>query len=361
MRLSKSVALPLVLFASSLMAVSVPNGLDLIFKNVEPGQRFHPFWPPVSGQQILGTVIVAKNPGKPQAFFQTIDSPSYRNPAYTKQFIVGSLPLDAPDLTSEKQISAGVAFSQLDAIGKAISSASSSQGLQGNSGASAPSCQPAAQNSGAGSSDKTTTPAASGTNPPSSGEPSKTSASAGGSGGQKTTSGTASGSKNSGTSSQSGGSTATQKVTGIDFCRFTNATSKVTGLKVIYYDLPTLDDINANHALTPSAEQLISKGAKGWIIHRALVIDSIEYSLTSNSAIDAGFFAKLVAWLPTVSVGYKNQNTVTLKTTSPLTIGYKLWQRGLGVEGKEILTREDLPKLGIGDDQIDTFLFKSKK
>ncbi len=358
MRHSKSAVLLLVLFVSSLMAVSVPSGLDLIFKNVEPGQRFHPFWPPVSGHQILGTVVVAKNPSKPQAFFQTIDSPSYRNPAYTKDFIVGTLPLDAPDLTSEKEISAGIAFSQLDSIGKAISAASSTQSLQGNSGTAAPSCQPSAQSSGSDSSGQTTTPAVSGATSPN--PAGKGNATTGGSGSQNQTAGNESGSKNTATPAQAS-STTTQKVTGLDFCRFTTATSKVTGLKVIYYDLPTLDDINSNHALTSSAEQLVSKGAKGWIIHRALVVDSIEYTLTSKGAIDAGFFAKLVAWLPTVSVGYKNQKTVTLKTTSPLTIGYKLWQRGVGVEGKEILTREDLPKLGVGDDAIDALLFKPKK
>jgi hypothetical protein len=377
MRPTKSIALLLVFFASNSMAGSVPNGLELIFKNVESGQRFHPFWPPVSGHQILGTVVIAKNPGRPQAFFQTIDSPSYRNPAYTKEFIVGALRLDAPDLTSERRISAGVAFSQLDLIGKAISSTSSPQSLQGNSGASAPTCPTtAAAKSGSGSSGQTTTQAASGTNPPSNGRPTVANAVAGALGGQAAA---------SGTSSPSGGSAA-QKVTGVEFCRFTSATSKVTGLKVIYYDLPTLNDINANNepapglndivpsgvrgnapnannALTPAAERLLSRGAKGWIIHRALVVDSIEYTLTSNSAIDAGFFAKLVAWLPTVAVGYRNQNTVTLKTTSPLTIGYKLWQRGAGVEGKAIRTirtstKEDLPGLEIGDDAIDELLFK---
>jgi len=350
MRINKCFVVLIVIIGSSLMAVSVPNGLDLIFKNVEPGQRFHPFWPPVSGQQVLGTVVIAKNPGKPQAFFQTIDSPSYRNPSYTKPFIVGTLPLDAPDLTSEKQISAAVAFSQLDSIGKVLSSSNHTGSLQGNEGAAAPSCQGTASNQPATTSSQTA-------------HPSKTSSSS-----TEKTKGASVASdtqKPAGRVASQGATSASppsaQKVTGADFCRFTNATSKVTGLKIVYYDLPTLDDINANDALTPTAEQLISKGAKGWIIHRVLVVDSIEYTLTSKGAIDASFFARLVAWIPTVAVGYKNQNTVTLKSTSPLTIGYKLWQRGLGVEGKDILTKDDLPKLGIGDDAIEALLFKRKR
>jgi hypothetical protein len=361
MKLSRAFLVLSVFCVSTLLAVSVPSGLELIFKNVESGQRFHPFWPPVSGHQVLGTVVVAKNPGKPQAFFQTIDSPSYRNPSYTKAFIVGTLPLDTPDLTSEKQISAAVAFSQLDSIGKALASSSNAQSLQGNTGAAAPSCPGTAQNPEPAPAPSSQTVSSS---TPGSSSPAKAHGAkdvAGNSGGQKPASGTGTTSQGSTAPSQSGSSAAAQKITGIDFCRFTNATSKITGLEVMYYDLPTLDDINSNHALTPSAEKLISKGAKGWIIHRVLVVDSIEYTLTSNTTIDAGFFAKLVAWLPTVSAGYKNQNTVTLKTTSPLTIGYKLWQLGLGVEGKEILTKDDLPKLGIGDDAIESLLFNTKK
>lgn len=359
MRFSKYAGLLCLFLASGLLAVSIPSGLEVIFKNVEPGQRFHPFWPPVSGHQILGTVVIAKNPGKPKAYFQTIDSPSYRNPAYTKEFIVGTMSLDAPDLTSEKQISAGVAFSQLDAIGKAISAASSAQSLQGNSRTSMPTCKPGDQSSADSSAHAGSSPASNSATTPK-GAAVKGGTAGGSSGSQTSTGGNTTNSTSAGSQGQEGGS-ANQKVTGFDFCRFTNAASKVTGLKVIYYDLPTLDDINSNHALTPMAEQRIAKGSNGWIIHRALVIDSIEYTLTSDKAIDAGFFAKLVAWLPTVSVGYKTQNTVTLKTTSPLTIGYKLWQRGLGVEGKELLTAEDLPKLGIGADEINTLLSKGTR
>jgi len=338
------------LFLSLALAGSVPSGMELIFKNVEPGQRFHPFWPPVSGKQILGTVVIAKNPGKPQAYFQTIDSPSYRNPTYTKAFVMGELPLNAPDLTSEKQISADVAFSQLDSIGKALSKTASSDSLQGNASAPTVSCQSATPKTGNSGGTTTPAPASNASGVKTDGKKNATSTATAG----KSDSSGAGNSPAAGNTGQS--NAGNSKPTGVDFCRFTNATSKVTGLKVVYYDLPVLNDLTTGMALLPSAQQLIKKGSSGWIIHRALVIDSIEYSLTANAALDAGFFAKLVAWLPTISVGYKSQTTVTLKTTSPLTIGYKLWQPGLGVEGKAVMDRDDLPKLGLGSDAIDTLL-----
>ncbi len=49
------------------------------------------------------------------------------------------------------------------------------------------------------------------------------------------------------------------------------------------------------------------------------------------------------------------------QATSSLTIGYNRWQSGLGLEGKEILTTEDLAKLGIGEKEIDARLYKAKE
>jgi len=315
------VALSLVSFGGS-----IPKGMEPIFDKVEPGKKFHPLWPPISGQQVLGTVVVARSPDKPQAFFQTINSPSYRNPTYTKDFIVGQLPFSAADLTQERNVDVGVGFAELDGIAAALKNGAQAANLVGNAPQAAPaSTQPSSTNEKKGGS----------TTQPEKKDDSK---------------------KDDAKKDDAKKSTpSTNKITGVDFQKFSSATVKATGLKVIYYDLPTILAIEKEHALTPGAEQILSQAQKGWIIHRALVVDSLEYSFTSNSTIDAGFFAKLVAWIPTVSTTFKNSKTVTLKTTSPLTIGYKLWRPGVGPEGLATASTK-VDALGVDITGIDRIL-----
>jgi hypothetical protein len=301
---------------------SIPKGLEPVFKNVEPGKRFHPFWPPVSGQGILGTIVVADKPGKPKAFFRTIDSPTYRNPGYQKEFQTGEIDYAVPDLSQQKTIGADVAFAQLDAIASALKSGPNGQNLTGTGQSSTGCSSSSGSTSGQGSQ------STSSNNP------------SGGTGNQDQQPNTNSNSCN---------------VTGVDFNRFTNATVKVSGVKVIYYDLPTMSDIASNHALTDAAERILSKSQHGWFIHRVLVASSIEYTLVSNTKLDAGFFDKLISWIPTVSVSYNNDKTITLKTTSPLTLGYKLYQMGMGDDfSGQAVEVVDLSAAGIDASKIDS-------
>jgi len=303
------------------LAANLPTGMDAFINGVETGKKFHPFWPPASGSQIVGTVVIASKPNKPEAFFQTINSPNYRNSAYTKDFIIGEFAYTAPELKQEKTIGVGVAFSTLDDISKSLTPAKAA--APGGTATVEP--QPASLL--ATSTEATSSDAKKG----------DTSA------------------KDSKDAGKKASAEEEKKVTGVDFSKFKTATVKATGLKAVFYDLPTLIDIEKNHALQPAAEQLLTPAGKGWIISRTLVVDSLEYTLTANTKIDAGLFAKLVAWMPTVSVKYKNDTTVVLKTSAPITIGYKLWRPGAGVQGQAIeKTRAE--DLGLDSKAIDAIL-----
>src|SRR5258708_4430187 len=110
-------ALIFALAASPLVGGNIPNGLGPIFKGIEPGKPFHPIWPPIVGQTLVGTVVVAKDVKKPEAYFGSIEG--FRSPSYTGQFKIDQLGYVAPNLTQSHDIEIAAAFTQLDAIASA--------------------------------------------------------------------------------------------------------------------------------------------------------------------------------------------------------------------------------------------------
>jgi hypothetical protein len=116
-------------------------------------------------------------------------------------------------------------------------------------------------------------------------------------------------------------------------------------------------DAGPNGALSQAGRDALSQTENGWIISRCLVADSITYELTSNTAIDGGFFAKLLSWLPTASVRYKNDHTVTISTTSPVVLGYKLWRPGTSLVSSSV-QHDDFSK---DADEIDTIFAGTAK
>jgi hypothetical protein len=125
---------------------------------------------------------------------------------------------------------------------------------------------------------------------------------------------------------------------------------------VEYYTYRTLLDINSNTAVNAVGQAWLTPANKGFVIHRALRLDGVEYTLDSNTDIKAGFFAKLVAWLPGVSVRYKTAKTLVLKATSPVYIGYKVWRPGVGITGAAQPEDVDLSTVGFDADEIEKLL-----
>lgn len=316
--------------ATFVWAADAPQGLDPIFKGVESGKKFHPLWPPVAGQSAVGIIIEAKNPKEPRAFFESIESPRFRSPNFNGLFEMGEVSY-APqiDLTKERTIDVKTAFAQLDAIASAIKSAGATDAKPAADTKPAADAKPAAD----------TKPAAD----------AKLSTSAGASASSTTK------------PSAAQGDIAARTDTGVDFSSFVDATVKVGGLKVKFYTIGTLQDIAKQRALSSDGFDLISdKNSKLWIIHRALSADTLEYNLTSKTDINAGFFAQLVKWLPTFSLRYKNNRTIVINSTSPLTIGYKLWrpdQQGFAGAAAEDVAMENL---GIDDVEISKIFAQAK-
>jgi hypothetical protein len=122
---------------------------------------------------------------------------------------------------------------------------------------------------------------------------------------------------------------------------------------VEYYTLTTLEDLGpSGRALSPRGRGVLTPDQPGWIIHRALRLDGLQYELTTNTIVDVGFFAKLVSWLPSVSVHYVNERTVKLVATQPVYIGYKLWRPGTAPAGAAI-ENVDIHTLGLGEEEIE--------
>ena len=298
---------------ASLLALNPPSGLEPVFKGVEPGKKFHPLWPPIAGQSALGILVEAKNPKEPMAFFESIESPTYRNPNFNGLFEAGEISYAQQiDLTRERTIDVKTAFSQLDAIaasGKAPPAAEDKPAAAKGNGDKAPAEKPA--------------PAAGG--PKAAVEP----------------------------KAEDAGRTST----GIDISNFSNATVKVNGLKVTFYTLGTLMGIRDKNIVSPKGfDLLVGKNNPMWFIHRTLSVDSLEYNLTAKSDINTGFFAQLVQWLPTFSLRYKNNRTIVINSSAPLTIGYKLWRpdlQGFGGANADDVALEDL---GLADAEIDKIL-----
>lgn len=279
-------------------AGSYPDGLAPIFKGIEKGKRFHAFWPPMVGQTAVGTLIQAKKPDDVQATFESIESPAFRNAQYNDAFEIGEVEYTAPEYTSARAIDVKVAFSQLDAVSERLRQAQPAP--------------PAATAPAANAVPAQSEQEAAATPPPAK----------------------------------------FSQATGLGVSSVADASVKVGRIVVEYYTLKTLFAIKDGRATNAIGSSLLQSDNKGWVIHRALRFDGLEYTLRSTKDIDAGFFAKVTAWLPGVSVRYYNAKTVTLKMTAPLYVGYKLWRPDIAFAGAAV-DEVDVHTLGIGADEID--------
>jgi hypothetical protein len=322
-------------------AYGATDCLKDIYNGVESGKKFHPLWPFISGAQTVGTVVIATDPKKPQAYFGSIDAPDYRAIGGTA-FPVMTIPFTTPTTcTSASSIGANVAFSQLDALSKTLTQGAKSQSLTATN----------SQVTGTQSQGSNATPGGS-TSGNASGAAQPSTAAAGGTG------------TNSNPSMTQVQSDTYLNSTGVDFSHITGATLKITGLTVQFYNLPVLTNLNtaatgaANSVLNPTGVQTLSD-KQTWIISRALTAATVEYTLTSSIDINASFLAQLISWLPGVKFKYANARTVTLTTTSPVTIGYKLWHPGTGFAGA---ATSPCSQHGceIGGDDIDKDVFQQQ-
>jgi hypothetical protein len=276
-------------------SIAFADCLSDIYKGVENGQKFHPLWPFISGLNTVGTVVIAKTPKKPEAYFGSIDAPDYR-PIGAAAFSVKQVAFTTPTTCSTaSNIGADVAFSQLDALSKNLSQGAKAQSLTGTqSQATSSSTQNGQANSQGGSP----------------------------------------------TSTDSSNPTATvqndtyRSTTGVDFSHIKAATLKITGLTIQYYDLPVLQQLNSGAALNPGGKALFA--GHGWIISRSLTAATVEYTLTSDTDIHASWLASLISWLPGMKFKYASARSITLTTTSPVTIGYKLWAPGTSFAGAAV-------------------------
>ncbi len=275
---SKAACLALLLCTVFPARAGAPSGFDDIFKGIEPGKRFHPLWPPVTGQSILGLMVEAKKPASAEAIFETIESPTFGNSQ--GQFKIGFVDYAAPELTQDKNVGVDATFSQLDAIASQLNKSAS-------------------KNSNAGASNQS-----------------------------KRTS------------------------TGIDYSIVNNATRKASNIRVEYYTLGTLQSITDGSLVNAKGRSFLSDQQHGWLVHRALRIDGLEYTLTSDRDFDAGFFAALIKWIPGVSVNWKNKKTIKLTAHVPVYVGYKLWRPGQDVKGAAA-EDVDVMQVGIGDKEIE--------
>ena len=123
-------------------------------------------------------------------------------------------------------------------------------------------------------------------------------------------------------------------------------------MRAEYYKLDTLEDIRAGKALNDFTNGLLTPAGGYWFMHRILVVDTLEYSLTGSTSFGAALVDALTAWLPTFGVSYNGQRTITLKSTQPLTIGYKLWRPAVGLQGASVGAEVGLDVLGLGDKEI---------
>jgi hypothetical protein len=330
-RTSRGIALLLVLCVYA-QASDIPKGLEIIFKNVEKGKPYHPYWPPLLGDNLVGSIVIASKPGKPEAMFETIESPDFRNPHFTGQFQVNSYAIQGGEFGKTSSIGVDVSFSNLDSMANGMKQGPKSSSFVANGTAATAGSTGAASQSG---------------NPGSSKQPQSGAPNA--SGGATTTSST----------DQTPAVDDKQRtVTGVDFSRFSKATVSIPKLHVSYYTLETLramEDTSLNGALSKNGRDTLSDIGKGWIVSRSLIADSMTYELTSDSAVDGGFFVKLLAWLPTATIRYKNATTISITTTSPVVLGYKLWRPGSGIQSSSV-TNDNLANLSEDSSAIDHIL-----
>jgi hypothetical protein len=279
-----------------------------LLKGDEPGKPFHLLYPFfIGGENVLGTIVIAKDPGKPQAIFETIDSVDYRNPNSTINLETGDHPLAGANTTTSKNIGAALVFAQLDAILNGAKNAPASGSLL------AKVCTPP------------TTQGNGSPNTSSSATADTASSSAAGQG-------AGSGASKTGDSCNQSSMTST----GIDFSRFTGGTVNVSKAHILFYKNATLNKLESqsdNAPLNTLGKQTLSKAKNGWIISQVVVADSLSYDLITNTDIEAGFFAHALAWLPTLSVKFVDKHTVRVTSNVPVVVGYKLWRPGGNVIG----------------------------
>jgi hypothetical protein len=300
------------------LAVDTPGGFkDLL--QVEKGAPFHPLFPFfVGGSNYVGVIVIAHNPNKPEAFFENIDSPGYLNPDSVGQLSVENHDILGGKYSQTHNIGAAMAFAQLDRIGQAAKSPPNATNLL------AKTCEPSntkeiatALPDKSASSTPTPTPAST---PPGGKAP-----------------GTSSSSRNSENCQQS-----TMTSTGIDISKFSGATVTISKAHLAYYPLQTLTRLqnSSNGPLSALGKQVFIDDPDAWIVSRIVIVDSVTYDLTSTTDLDAGLFAKLTAWLPTISAKYKSRNTVSVTSQVPIVVGYKLWRPFSKVVGSSV----DTPK-----------------
>jgi hypothetical protein len=319
-----------VCLVAPMSGASYPSGLEVIFRGIEPGKKFYPAWPPMVGQSTIGIMIQAKDPSKPQGLFESIESGTFRNPQYKGTFETGTNEYLAPEYTSERNIGVTVAFSQLEAIAEQLNKKSPAVSVP-TGGTSAP--QSGAQQG----TPQPSAPALISPQAPTQASNAKPDRS---------------GSNTAATAAQQA-DTKDNKVTGVDFQKLSKVSLKPGKVVVEYYTYGTLLDINGNNAINAVGQAWLTPANKGFVIHRVLRLDNVEYTLDSTNDIEAGFFAKVVAWLPGVSVRYKNTKTLVLKSSAPIYIGYKLWRPGIGIQGAAATDDVDLASIGLGSDDIE--------
>jgi hypothetical protein len=142
-----------------------------------------------------------------------------------------------------------------------------------------------------------------------------------------------------------------KKETGVDLSLFADMKRSVSGIAVEYYTLGTL--MRLPDGLNDQGKSFLSKESRGWIVHRCLRLDGLDYTATTKNNIAAGFFAKLVSWLPSVDVRYVNNRTLRLVAKYPVYIGYKLWRPGVDPAGTRGLEDADVQTLGLGAEEIE--------
>lgn len=142
-----------------------------------------------------------------------------------------------------------------------------------------------------------------------------------------------------------------KKQTGVDVSLFKEVERSISGITVEHYTLGTL--LGLPRALSAEGRTFLAPEARGWIVHRCLRLDGLDYTLTTKNDVGVGFFAKIVSWLPTVDVRYVNSRTLRLVANYPVYIGYKLWRPGTDVAGTRGGVDEDVHELGLGANEID--------
>jgi len=248
-----------------------PKGFEDVFNGVEKGKKFHSLWPPAAHRSIVGVMVSAKDADKIMATWESVESPTFLNPAVAFKFEKGALAYAAPDLTQVRTIEVGLGFAELDALAAVAAPTAPAPGTE-------------------------------------------------------------------------------KKETGIDVSLFKEVKRSISGISVEYYTLGTLQGLD--DVLTNEGKAFLAPEGRGWIVHRCLRLDGLNYTVTTKNDVSMGLFAKIVSWLPTVDVRYENSRTLRLVTNYPIYIGYKLWRPGMDVLGRGT-SDVDVQMLGLDADEID--------